>query len=109
MTKELLVKMHTHPLLMGLVCLGASGLMPAQAEEKAPSAEGVKFFETKIRPVLVEYCYQCHSAEEKIKGGLQLDTREGLRHGGDSGPVLEPGKPEESLLWTAITLSLIHI
>ena len=103
MTKELLVKMHTHPLLMGLVCLGASGLMPAQAEEKAASAEGVKFFETKIRPVLVEYCYQCHSAEEKIKGGLQLDTREGLRHGGDSGPVMEPGKPEESLLWTAIT------
>ena len=78
-------------------------MMPAQAEEEAPSAEEVKFFEAKIRPVFAEYCYKCHSADEKIKGGLQLDTREGLRHGGDSGPALVPGKPEESLLWTAIS------
>ena len=77
--------------------------MPAQAEEEAPSAEEVKFFEAKIRPVFADYCYKCHSADEKIKGGLQLDTREGLRHGGDSGPALVPGNPEESLLWTAIS------
>ena len=77
--------------------------MPAQAEEEAPSAEEVKFFEAKIRPVFADYCYKCHSADEKIKGGLQLDTREGLRHGGDSGPAVVPGKPEESLLWTAIS------
>ncbi|MFP6882859.1 MAG: PSD1 and planctomycete cytochrome C domain-containing protein [Roseibacillus sp.] len=97
------MKMRIHPLLTGLLSLGATGLLPAQAEEEVPSAEEVKFFEAKIRPVFVEYCYKCHSTDEKIKGGLQLDTREGLRHGGDSGPALVPGKPEESLLWTAIT------
>ena len=95
--------MHIHPLLTGLFCLGASGLMSVLAEEEAPSAEAVKFFEAKIRPVLADYCYKCHSADEKIKGGLQLDTREGLRHGGDSGPALVPGNPEESLIWTAIS------
>ncbi|MEC8941547.1 MAG: DUF1549 domain-containing protein, partial [Verrucomicrobiota bacterium] len=63
----------------------------------------MKFFEAKIRPVFADYCYKCHSADEKIKGGLQLDTREGLRHGGDSGPAVVPGNPEESLLWTAIS------
>ena len=97
------MKMRIHLLLTGVLCLGASGLMPAQAEEEAPSAEEVKFFEAKIRPVFADYCYKCHSADEKIKGGLQLDTREGLRHGGDSGPAVVPGKPEESLLWTAIS------
>ena len=50
-------------------------------------ASGIDFFERKIRPVLVEQCYKCHSAEagDKLKGGLLLDTREGLLKGGDSG------------------------
>ena len=57
------------------------------------------FFEKKIRPVLADKCYKCHSAEaEKIKGGLLLDTREGIRQGGDSGPAVVPGEPEKSLL-----------
>ncbi|MCP4731845.1 MAG: DUF1553 domain-containing protein [Roseibacillus sp.] len=97
------MKMRSHPFLTGVLSLSATGLLLAQDQEVAPSAEEVKFFEEKIRPALVEYCYKCHSADEKIKGGLQLDTREGLRHGGDSGPALELDKPEESLLWTAIT------
>jgi cytochrome c553 len=62
---------------------------------------GVTFFESKIRPVLVEQCYQCHAAE-KQRGGLRLDSRDALRKGGDSGPVLVPGKPSESLLIKAI-------
>ena len=61
------------------------------------------FFETKIRPVLVEHCYKCHSAEaEKIKGGLRLDSKAEVLKGGDSGPAIVPGQPSESLLIKAI-------
>ncbi len=68
-----------------------------------PDAEGVAFFEAKIRPVLVERCYQCHSADsEKVKGGLRVDHREGMVKGGDGGPSVVPGKPEESPLIEAI-------
>jgi hypothetical protein len=64
-----------------------------------PTQEQVAFFEKKIRPVLVESCYKCHSAEaEKIKGGLILDTREGTRAGGESGPIIQPGNPDRSKL-----------
>jgi mono/diheme cytochrome c family protein len=64
---------------------------------------GIDFFEKKIRPVLADKCYQCHSADaEKIKGGLALDTREGIRRGGDHGPAVVPGKLEESALIEAI-------
>src|SRR5687767_13216069 len=60
-------------------------------------------FEKKIRPVLVERCYECHSAgAKKVKGGLLLDTRAGLHKGGDSGAAIVPGKPDESLLIKAI-------
>jgi cytochrome c553 len=65
--------------------------------------QGVEFFEKHIRPVLVAQCYQCHSASAKeIKGELRLDTREGLRKGGESGVVVVPGKPDESLLMKAL-------
>src|SRR5205823_4515254 len=61
------------------------------------------FFEAKIRPVLVEHCYKCHSTEgKKQQGGLHLDTRDALRKGGDSGPVVVPGKPAESRLVKAV-------
>jgi hypothetical protein len=67
------------------------------------SPDGLDFFERKIRPVLVENCYQCHSAEaEKIKGGLLLDTREGLLKGGESGVAIVPGQPEQSRLLRAV-------
>ena len=68
--------------------------------------EGIDFFEQKIRPVLVDRCYSCHSAnaaaKKSLKGGLLLDTRETLRMGGESGPAIIPGKPRESLLIAAI-------
>jgi hypothetical protein len=65
--------------------------------------DGVEFFEKKVRPVLVEHCYQCHSGQAKKKrGGLLLDSREGLRKGGDTGPAVVPGKPGESLLLRAV-------
>jgi hypothetical protein len=70
----------------------------------ADDAAGVAFFETKIRPVLVERCYQCHSAQAKqLKAGLRLDSRAGIRQGGDSGPAVVPGDLEASLLYQAIT------
>lgn len=69
----------------------------------ASAAEDTAFFENKIRPVLVEHCYSCHSSEaKKIKGGLLLDTREGSRRGGDTGPAVVPGDASKSLLLKAI-------
>ena len=66
-------------------------------------AAGVDFFERKIRPIFVENCYKCHSAEaEKVKGGLLLDTRDGVIKGGDTGPVIVPGNPDKSLLIKAV-------
>lgn len=62
-----------------------------------------QFFEAKIRPVLITHCGKCHaSAAETPRGGLRLDSREGLRLGGDSGPAVVPGRPDESLLLRAI-------
>ncbi|HBJ86864.1 MAG TPA: hypothetical protein DDZ88_24005, partial [Verrucomicrobiales bacterium] len=56
-----------------------------------------------IRPVLVKHCYECHSAESgKSKGGLMLDTKHGIREGGETGPAVVPGDAAKSLLLTAI-------
>jgi hypothetical protein len=63
----------------------------------------VDFFEKKIRPVLVQHCYECHSVEAKqLRAGLRVDTRELIRQGGESGPAVVPGKIDESLLITAL-------
>ena len=65
--------------------------------------EHLEFFEKRIRPVLVERCYECHSAAaKKSKGGLTLDTRDGLLKGGETGPALVPGAPEKSKLIEAV-------
>ena len=66
--------------------------------------EDYDFFEKKIRPMLVEHCYKCHSASaEKVKGGLLLDSREGILHGGESGkPAIVAGDAERSRLIEAI-------
>jgi hypothetical protein len=73
---------------------------------KAPDPQQVAFFETKIRPVLVQHCYECHSSyaekAKKLRGGLMLDTRDGLRKGGSSGPALVPGNARQSLLIQAL-------
>lgn len=66
--------------------------------------EHLRFFESKIRPVLVDNCYECHSIDSgKSKGGLLLDSLPGLLEGGDSGPALIPNHPDESLLITALS------
>ena len=61
----------------------------------------MRFFENKVRPVLVAKCFECHSAK-KTEGGLRLDSGDAIQQGGESGPVVVPGKPDESLLINAI-------
>ena len=73
------------------------------AHASDPTPTQLQFFENRIRPVLVNNCYKCHSQQaEKVRGGLLLDTREGLLKGGDTGPSISPGDPERSLLIKAI-------
>ena len=81
----------------------------ASAAPATPAPEGIAFFEQKIRPVLVSACFECHSAEAKakgkLKGGLFLDTRAAVLTGGDEGPALVSGKPDDSLLIKALRWS----
>lgn len=75
-------------------------ISPASA---ADTNEQADFFEAKIRPVLVKHCYECHSAESKEpQGGLLLDTREGIRRGGDTGHAVVPGELQDSLIVDAL-------
>src|SRR3954465_15612221 len=87
-----------------LIGLAGACLLPNPA--KALEAEKVAFFESRIRPVMVEKCYGCHSVEAKakgkLKGGLYMDSRAGLLAGGESGPAIIAGKPAESLVIQAI-------
>jgi cytochrome c553 len=88
--------------------LAAARLHAADASETAHagiSPEQLSFFEKNIRPVLVESCYKCHSAEsDKVKGGLTLDTKQGLALGGESGhPGVTPGSISESSIYEAMT------
>ncbi len=71
--------------------------------ERPVTPQEARFFETKIRPVLMTRCAECHaSTAKKVKGGLLVDSREALRNGGDTGPAIVPGNLESSLLITAI-------
>ncbi len=83
----------------GLLLFAASlrGAEPAAQ----PSAEAVRFFESRIRPLLADNCFQCH-ADKKQRGSLRLDSRAALMAGGDRGAAVVPGKPEESLLLKAV-------
>ena len=76
------------------------------ADKPAEDRKGLDFFESKIRPVLVRYCYKCHSAKaastKMLKGGLQVDTRAGILKGGETGPAVVPGQPKKSLLVAAL-------
>ncbi len=85
-----------------LACAAALLAVPSLRAAE-PDPKGVEFFESKIRPVLVEQCYKCHSTQAgKSKGGLTLDSRATTLKGGDTGPAVVPGNPEKSLLLAAI-------
>ncbi|MEZ6128767.1 MAG: DUF1549 domain-containing protein [Planctomycetaceae bacterium] len=82
-----------------IVCLAATG----HADEQ-PSADGIAFFETHIRPLLAERCYSCHSGRSgKSEGGLRLDHRDGWKTGGDNGRAIVPGDVTASLLIRAVS------
>lgn len=84
-----------------IVFTGLFGLLMSDlsAADPQPNQEGLDFFEKKIRPVLIQHCYECHSGDAKnLKGSLLLDSKQGTLKGGDSGTALVPGKPVESLL-----------
>jgi hypothetical protein len=74
-----------------------------QGSPLSAAGDGVAFFERRIRPILVEHCYECHSS--KSKGGLRLDGKSRMLRGGDSGRAVVPGKPEDSLLVESIRYS----
>src|SRR5688500_5233697 len=88
-------------LLLAGFCIATWLAAPAHAQEKAPPPEQIRFFETSIRPLLVERCQKCHGAK-KQEGSLRLDAREHLLKGGDSGPAVVVGKPDKSLLIHAV-------
>jgi hypothetical protein len=98
--------LRAHGVRVGIrlaVVVGTALLGAITRAEEPGGAEGVRFFREKIEPVLRAECYRCHSSEaEKVKGGLRLDSHEGLLRGGDTGPAIVPGKHEESLLIQAI-------
>lgn len=81
-----------------LLCLVISA-----ADKFANAEDPTEFFEKQVRPLLVKNCFNCHSAETNSQGGLRVDDRQGLIVGGRRGPAIVPGKPEASLLMTAIS------
>jgi mono/diheme cytochrome c family protein len=83
-------------ILLSLSCVLAGTASPEQND----------FFENKVRPIFAEHCYSCHSDKaEKLKGGLRLDSADGLQKGGASGPAVVPGQPDASLLIKAVRYS----
>src|SRR5262245_44397096 len=85
------------PVVLGI----ALGL--AASASTVLAGEDFELFEKKIRPVLVQHCYKCHSAETaEPKGGLRVDSREAMHQGGESGPAVVPHRPAESLLLAAL-------
>src|SRR5262245_3784517 len=113
----MLVSRGIYVAIMALCCGGAAFCAEAPAAKPAngkpatsnaatsntATGEQLEFFEKRIRPLLVEHCYECHAAGAKeIGGGLRLDRHDKRMAGGDSGPALIPGKPQESLIVRAV-------
>lgn len=67
--------------------------------EVGPTAVQIEFFETQVRPLFVQHCYECHSVDaKKVQAGLLMDSRAGLLRGGDSGEAIVAGDSDASLL-----------
>ncbi len=92
-------------LIAGLMALGGD----IRADEPA-AREQLDYFEKHIRPVLVDRCYSCHSADSTVlQGGLRLDSAPAMLRGGDSGPLFEPGKADDSLLIASLRWELYEM
>jgi hypothetical protein len=86
------------PLLGPLAVL----VLPACVAAAEPTREQADYFEKKVRPILTAHCFECHSRAGKARGGLRLDSLASALKGGDAGPALAPGKPNDSLLVRAV-------
>ncbi len=85
-----------------LICLAGFAAVSSGVEDSLQEARGVKFFESKIRPVLVKHCYDCHAGANN-EGSLRVDSRVSIRNGGDRGPAIVPKRLQASVLLTAIS------
>ncbi len=91
-----------HGCALGLAALSLV-TVTSRADDATLDAARLDFFEKKIRPILSNHCYQCHSADTKAAGGLRVDDRNGLLLGGDGGPVVVAGDPDKSQLIQRVT------
>lgn len=100
-------------LRLTLVVIAMTSTITAMAQESSDPAiqnsKQVEFFEAKIRPVLVKHCLECHSSQKDISGGLLLDSKSGWEKGGDSGPAIQAGQPDKSLLLKAMLYDDPHL
>ena len=97
------------PGIVSLVLAGSITVLPGapwmtRLEGAPPDRSASEFFESRVRPLLITHCQKCHGAT-KQEGGLRLDAREAVMTGGDSGPAIIPGKPDESLVIQAVSHS----
>jgi len=95
-----LLRLFFISLLSGLCCT-----LPAVAQQTPPvfTAEQTTWFENRVRPLLAEHCFECHSSTAKtIRAGLKLDSRAAVLQGGDTGPAIITARPDESLLIQAV-------
>ncbi len=96
---------HAFSILVLLLSSPSTAVFAADNDRSEPAltVEALEFFERQVRPLLVDRCYECHSAEaESAEGEFRLDSRSGILTGGETGPAVVPGKPAESLLIKAI-------
>ena len=100
--KSVLVPLQVALALSSLTAEGSAQEL-SEVETKSFSIREIEFFENKVRPLFSEHCIQCHGANaQKIRGGLRLTSRDEMLGGGDTGPAIVPGHPEESLLISSV-------
>ena len=90
--------------ILGSFCFAGAAWGDEAAKPAQADAAKIEFFEKRIRPILTDHCYNCHSAETKPAGNLRVDDRNGLLTGGNTGPAIVPGDPAKSLLIKKVTL-----
>ena len=95
-------------LSLPLTAAGVALSAPAPSPSPAPAERDVTYFEAKVRPLLAKRCFACHS-QKIAQGGLRLDDGAAMRRGGDSGPAIAAGKPEESRLLEAVRYANPHL
>lgn len=84
-----------------VLLLSLSGMARAETPNAALTPEQRNYFEKEVRPLLIKRCFECHGGT-KAAGGLSLATAKGWKAGGESGPAIVPGHPDESLFIEAI-------